>query len=256
MNDTTDTAPLSEAQARYEEARVAGVALDRALRDAGAEATLVNLDADGFAVSMILRIHRSTGLEPGLLRGSTATTEEHAVSLTAALAENGVRCTVDVLDVREPTSGLLRLNLPTSEDADVLTRWVVAGLDPGRATARRLRRAFAAIETRVRPHARYGRIEIGSLDPTDSAHFSRALGGMPAVDPDGMADMDPDELEALAAKVAARIRRTTKVRVVVDPEPGCAHEANRLHLGSVTDMEAHRLAAYLESRTDMTGEAR
>lgn len=240
----TSATAYDEAQARYEAARGSSVALDWVLRDAEVEHALRPPWTEGTAVSLIVQLHRSARGEPGLLRGSEQPLDGHVGLLAEALAAAGVPCRIEV---RDPATGVLILHLATPQDADCLTRWVAAGLSPGRATARRLRCAFAAVNVHLRPHARDGRVEVGSLDPTDTAFFSRALGGVSRGDADGVADMDPDELEALAKDLAMRLHRTTNVRVVIDPEPGCGHQANRLRLGSVTEADAHLLAAYLES---------
>jgi hypothetical protein len=234
---------------QYEKARLAAVNLQGALRDSGAEAAMGHPLENGSAVSLLLSLRHSPGREPGLFRGSAESVEDHVSVLTQGLAEGGVRCTVEI---RDPVTGLLALRLEEPEDADDLARWVVAGLSPQRAATRRLRRAFAEVGAQVWPQIRGERVDIGSLDPTDTAYFTRALGGVSAPDPDGMADMDPDELEACARAVSARVRRAAGVRLVVDPEPGCDHRSNRLRLGSVGEADAHRLAACLESRVGTT----
>lgn len=254
MSDTTDTAPLSEVQIRYNAACLATVALDSALKDAGVEAAMRPPETEGSAVSMILRVHRSVCVEPGPLLGGPGTTEDLVAELTAALDEDGVRCLVEI---RDAETGLLILHLKEPEDADALTEWVVAGLSPERSAVRRLRRAFASVGADLHPHAQHGRIEIGSLSPKGVARLYWVLGGT-GVTADGMTAVDPGDLEDLAELLSGCFRHEAKLPLLVEAEPACtrcedSRHGNRLRLGSVTEIQAHLLAAFLESRADTGG---
>ncbi|MCX5202673.1 hypothetical protein OG897_14585 [Streptomyces sp. NBC_00237] len=222
--------------------RVATDELTWAQRDAGLDAITVAPAPDA-AISLFINLHHSNE-ETGPLPGGPGTVQERADALSAALANDGVQCTVEIHDAELST---LLVHLEDPEDAQALARWIVAGLPPQRAAARRLRLALHAVGTQVVPYIKGGRIMVGTATPVDVAFLYRALGGAGTAS-DGMAVMGPGALEDLADILSSRFRGTAKVPVAVKAEPACEHTgSNCLQLGSVTEEQARTLAACLES---------
>jgi hypothetical protein len=219
--------------------------LDWALKDADAQAALLDPRREGDVVSVVLHVNVYPGASFEPLRGSLYDTVTHARLLVDALVRSRVRCQVEV---RDAGNRVLLVHVKDSAGVQAFTRWVVKGLPSQRVAIRRLRRVLSAAGTEIRPWGDLDRIKVGAMSCDDAARLAQIVDGAVEIRADELADMDPDELEAVAVCLSGDLRAATGVFLLISAQPGCVHEPNRLEPGSFRVQDALRLASYLEAR--------